>query len=150
MTEIYREKILNYCPKCYIEEETFKSRRGGHLPSMSNFKTHIGKCNPLVNAKMKNLMNLTKVGCQIINFLSTYFLTAVWKIFFFHLLSNFIEILWKFSANHVQNFQFAGFWILNKKSGRITYFTVLYLLQIRMSTNELVARFSFLNYRWNF
>ena len=27
------------------------------------------------------------------------------KIFIFHLLSNFMEILWKFSANHVQNFQ---------------------------------------------
>ena len=72
------------------------------------------------------------------------------KIFIFHLLSNFMEILWKFSANHVQNFQFVVFRIFNKKSGRITYLIFLYLLNIRMSTNELVARLSFLNYRWNF
>ena len=70
MSEKFTENIVRYCPKCWLDYESFKSKRGQNLKSAPSFQDHIGKCKVVISTKMKNLVNLTKVGCQIITYIN--------------------------------------------------------------------------------
>lgn len=56
---------IRYCPKCWMSEKIFQ-KKCANLRNIPSFNSHVSKCNKLVD-KMKNLVDVIQVGCQIIN-----------------------------------------------------------------------------------